>query len=86
MFDKNAYYNYSKTLETFTMIKFGILMIIYAIIGYLLGEYILKNTIIGLLIGIALGIIIQYSSYLKEQIKVEEMRMMLEIHNSLIKK
>lgn len=85
MFDKNEYYTYSKKLENFSMIKFGIFIIIYSIAGYLIGQYIIKNEIIGLILGIITGIIMQYSSYLKEQIKSEEMKMMLEIHNSITK-
>jgi len=86
MFDKNTYYTYSKTLETFSMIKFAIFMIIYIVGGYLVGEYLIKNTFIGILIGIVIGITLQYLNYLKEQIKVEEMRMLLEIHNSITNK
>lgn len=85
MFDKNSYYQYSKNLETFSMIKFGIFMLLYIVAGYLIGQYVIKNTAIGIIIGIVVGIILQYSSYLKEQIKVEEMRMLLEIHNSVTK-
>lgn len=86
MFDKKAYFEYSNTLEKISMIRFGILMIIYIVAGYLIGDYILKNTIIGVIIGIIIGLVMQYLSYLKEQIKVEEMRMMLEIHESITNK
>lgn len=85
MFDKNSYYQYSKNLETFSMIKFGVFMLLYIVAGYLIGQYVIKNTAIGIIIGIVVGIILQYSNYLKEQIKVEEMRMLLEIHNSVTK-
>lgn len=85
MFNKLAYYTYSKTLETISMIRFGIIILVFIIGGYLVGEYVIKNTLIGILIGLLIGIVLQYVSYLKEQIKVEEMRMMLEIYDKISK-
>ena len=86
MFDKKIYYQYSKNLETFAITKFATLMLVFIIGGYFIGEYILKNNFIGIIIGIIVGTILLYSNYLKEQIKVEEMKMMLEIHSKLINK
>lgn len=81
MFDKKAYYEYSKTLEIISIVKLSLLIIIYGVIGFFIGEYIIKNAIIGIVAGIIISIIIQFPIYLKEQIKVEEMRMNLEIYN-----
>ena len=68
------------------MVRFGILMILYVIGGYFIGEYIIKNMIIGIIIGVIVGLVMQYLNYLKEQIKAEEMRMNLEIYNSIVNK
>ena len=80
MFDKKKYYNQSKVLENVSIVIFTLYCVILSIIGTF--TYEIKGLILGLLIAIITG----YMPYLKMQIKVQEIRMMLEIHSKLINK
>lgn len=77
MFDKKRYYSLSKDLDYLGVFTMTISCIIFALIGFLLFK------VPGIFCGLVLGILVGYFPYLKIQIKVEEMRMMIEIHDNL---
>ena len=76
MFEKQKYYNQSKILENISIVIFIIYCAIFVTIGAILYEF------HGLLFGLLIGFVTGYIPYLKAQIKVQEMRMMLEIHTN----
>lgn len=78
MFDREEYYKYSRILEIVSIIKFSIIILGSAILTYCFGEFLMKDYLTRIIIGVVIGIILGYMSYIKEQIKVEEMRMNLE--------
>lgn len=83
MFDKEEYYKYSKILEIISMIKFSIIILGSLTITYSLGDFIIKDDTLRIILGVIIGVALGYMSYLKEQIKVEEMRMNIENNNEL---
>ena len=83
MFDKEEYYKYSKILEIISMIKFSIIILGSLAITYSLGDFIIKDDTLRIILGVIIGVALGYMSYLKEQIKVEEMRMNIENKNEL---
>lgn len=85
MFDKEEYYKYSRILEIVSIVKFCIIVLVSAMIAYFWGEFIIKDYIIRTIIGIVIGIMLSYMSYIKEQIKIEEMRMNIENNEELKK-
>lgn len=80
MFDKRKYYNYSSILENLSIVSF----IVYCCICATIGLYFLE--IKGVFIGLLAGFLTGYLPYMFAQIKVQDMRMKLEIHNSITKK
>lgn len=77
MFDKKKYYNQSKLLENASIVAY----IIYCAIFITLG--IIKYELRGIFWGFTIAFITGYFPYLKCQIKAEEMKMMIEIHDNL---
>lgn len=77
MFNKKKYYNYSSIIENISIFIF----ILYCGVLITIGAYFwgIKGILIGLLIGFITG----YIPYMFIQIKVQEMRMKIEIHTSL---
>lgn len=80
MFDKKKYYNYSTILENLSIVLF----IVYCGICITIGTYFLE--IKGLITGLLIGFLTGYLPYMFVQIKVQDMRMKLEIHDSITKK
>lgn len=77
MFDKKRFYSLSKDLDFWGVLAMTLSCIIFALIGFVLFK------VPGIFFGLVLGILAGYFPYLKIQIKVEEMRMMIEIHDNL---
>ena len=69
MFDKEEYYKYSKILEIISMIKFSIIILGSLAITYSLGDFIIKDDTLRIILGVIIGVALGYMSYLKEQIK-----------------
>lgn len=85
MFDKEEYYRYSKLLEIISIVKLSIIVLGTSLIAYYFGEFIIENYIIRTIIGMTIGIFLSYMYYIKEQIKVEEMRINIENNDELKK-
>ena len=83
MFDKEEYYKYSKILEIVSMVKFSIIILGSLILTYSFGDFAIKDDTLRIILGIIIGVALGYMSYLKEQIRVEEMRMNLENNTEL---
>lgn len=83
MFDKEEYYRYSKLLEIISIVKLSIIVLATSLIAYYFGEFIIENYIIRTIIGMIIGILLSYMSYVKEQIKVEEMNWKIDIYEKI---
>lgn len=85
LFDKKKYYNYITTKENIIDINIILSIVICLIIAIIINHIFFKGDIIkAVIIGVIIGLILGYIKYRKESIKVEEMKMKLDIYNKII--
>lgn len=85
LFDKKKYYNYITTKENIIDINIVISAVICLAISIIINHIIIKGDIIKVaIIGAIIGLILGYIKYRKEKIKVEEMKMKLDIYEKII--
>lgn len=84
LFNKEYYYNYIKSYESFIFIKFILIIIGFTILGFFVSDFLnfeqLKFSIISMLIGIFIG----YNFYNDDKFKIEEMKMKLDLYNKIM--
>lgn len=80
LFNEEDYKKYIETIESLIILKYGLLIIVISIVGF----FIFK--IIGAIIGLIIGIILYYFLSIREKIKIEEMKMKVDIYEILKKK
>lgn len=83
LFDKEYYYNYIINLERRSYLYFFIILILFTTLFFLIGYILNSNIIIFGLLGIIFGIIFGSLSINKDRIKIEEMKMHLDIYNKI---
>ena len=82
LFDKQYYYNYIIDLERRLYLYFFINITLFTILFFLIG-YIFSNIILFSLLGFCIGCYFGLLSINREKIKIEEMKMHLDIYNKI---
>ena len=86
LFNKEEYYRTIETLENMLLIKIAAIIIIFIIASVFINDIIIKTEILKVtLIAALLGIIISIPVYIKENIRIEEMKMKLDIYEKIMK-
>ena len=80
LFEKEKYYKYINELQN----NINVIYVIYGILGAILGIALQRN-FIGLLLGIAIGILIARNQTLRTKIKIQEMKFNMDIYEKLNK-
>ena len=87
LFDKERYKVSISTLESIALIKFFIIIAIFCIIIIALNSLIFKlDIIIPIIIALVLGILTSYTVYSIDNIKIEEMKMKIDIYEMIEKR
>lgn len=80
MFEKEKYYKYIKTLER----NISIIYILITLLTAVLGIVIAKG--IGLILGIAIGILVSNNYTLMAKIKIQKMKWEIDVHQLIREK
>lgn len=87
MFNQKKYYKYIQIMENIAIFKYIIVVAICILIGIIIGKGNEKiGDTVGLIIGAVGGIFIYYIIYVRDMIKIEEMKMRLDIYNKVSNK
>lgn len=87
LFDKEKYKLSISTLESIALIKFFIIIAIFCIILIALNALIFKfEIIIPIIVALILGLLTSYTTYSIDNIKIEEMKMKLDIYEIIEKR
>lgn len=80
LFEKEKYYKYIKTLETFVNFYYVIFIILFAILGIAIAKG------LGLILGGIIGFLFARMYTLKTKISIQKMKLQIDIHEEITKK
>lgn len=84
LFNKEKYINAINSKDTAILIKSLLIVIIFIILGFIVNSFLKADTLIVILISLIIGIAIACISYSSSQVKIEEMKMKLDIYEKIM--
>lgn len=84
LFDRKYYYKYICSFETISFVNYLLIIIFSTFLGFLISHIFNINILLFSLLFMLLGVFLGYIFYENNRIKVEEMKMKLDIYDKII--